>query len=127
MGRGTWDIPVAGQTIHAEHEGRGYRSVALDLLVQPGLDQRLIRHIPCIGCDLDGIQKMLGQPQGNRPAGGFQVRENGLPGLGPVQVPGGFVRFPECPFFGFVVESRDILMFPVHKRVAPFDACLYRK
>lgn len=117
--------PEAGS--EAEREGGGYEAVALDLLVQPGLDQRLIRHIPRIGRNLDGIQQMLGQPQGNRPARGFQVRENGLPGLGPVQILGGVVCFPERPFIGFVMEDRDILMLSVHKRLALFGACRWRK
>src|SRR5438132_12678568 len=41
-------------------------STCIDLLGEPGFDQRLIGHIPFVGCDLDALEQSHRQPERDR-------------------------------------------------------------
>ena len=97
--------------------------MAVQLLLQPDLDQRLIRHVPRVCGVFDGVQQVLGQPQRNRFGRGFQVRQRDLFGFRPVKVLGGVVRFPERALLRLVGELRYGFSLLVHKWLAPFGAC----
>ena len=83
-----------------------FLSVLLDLLLQPNLDERLIRHVTGVGCHFDRIEQVLRQTQRDRLGRGFQVRQHDALSLRPVQI---FRRvaalgFPEGALFRLVLE-----------------------
>ena len=98
------------------------RSTAVQLFLQPDLDERLVGHVQRIGRHLDRIQQMLGQAQGNRLGRGFEVGQRNLLRLGPVQMLGGFVRLPVGTLLGLVGERWNGFSRLVHKWLAPFGA-----
>ena len=85
------------------------------LLLQPDLDQRLIRNVSRIRGDLNRIQQMLRQSQRDRLRRRLQLGERCGSSLAPVEVFRGIVLFPERPFGCFAGEFRNGLSALAHK------------
>ena len=69
------------------------RLFRLNLLGQPHLDQRLVRHVALVGCDFDAIQKALGQAKGNRSRRQFQIGKLHPLCFAPIYIVGRIVGF----------------------------------
>src|SRR5690606_23490963 len=101
---------------------RVWRSVAVHLLLKPNLDQGLVGNISCIRSGLDRVEQMLRQTKRDRPGGRLEVGQDDVPGLGPVEVLGGVVLFPEGALFLFGLEFRKRFGMLVHKWFFPCGA-----
>lgn len=97
------------------------------LLLQPYLDQRLIRHVARIGRGLDGVEQVLRQPQRDGVGRGFQVGQDDVLGFRPIDIVRAVVGFPERAFLGLRGEGRNGFKALGHRCFAPSGACRARK
>src|SRR5207248_10677622 len=93
---------------------RPARGSSASLFSEPSLDQRLIRNVLPVGCDLDALQEGHRQSQRNRRCRRLQVWQAHPFGLAPVDILVRCVGFPKLPFLHLVLEARNGLTFLAH-------------
>ena len=78
-----------------------------NLLAEPHLDQRLVRHVAFMGGDLDLLQKAHREPERDRGRARLKVGQPNALGLAPVEIGSRVLAFPIGSLFAPLAKTGE--------------------